>query len=300
MPDNGLVFDIQRYSIHDGPGIRTTVFFKGCPLHCWWCHNPEGISPQKELMYSEYKCMRCSTCAKTCPIGAIEFTDKPLVKRSLCTGCTLCSEACPSGAMKLVGREIDVDDLMKEIKKDVIYYDNSGGGVTFSGGEPLYQHEFLLKALQACKREGIHTVLDTSGYAPQRILVSVMNYVDLFLYDLKLSDSKRHQQYTGVSNRIIKENLNFLTKMRRADDVILRFPAIPGITDTDENVNGLAEFISTLDGISEIDILPFHDVSEKYHRLDKVYRMTTHTSPSKEKLTSIKEKFEKSIPAFVQ
>ncbi|MGB4027921.1 MAG: glycyl-radical enzyme activating protein [Acetomicrobium sp.] len=288
----GLIFDVQRYSIHDGPGIRTTVFFKGCPLRCWWCHNPEGIDSGKELMYFEYKCMRCRDCVKVCPTGAIEFKGKPRIFRPLCTACGNCSDACPAGALKLVGKEYTVEELMKEIEKDVLYFDNSGGGVTFSGGEPLFQADFLLEVLKECKNRYIHKALDTAGFASREVLASAMGYVDLFLYDLKLIDEKQHIKYTGVSNTLIKENLRFLVDSGRAQDVILRFPVIPGITDTSDNVDDMAEFISNLRGLREINLLPFHDVSEKYHRLDREYLMTVRKSPPQEKLLEIKEKFE--------
>jgi len=288
----GLIFDVQRYSIHDGPGIRTTVFFKGCPLRCWWCHNPEGIDSGKELMYFEYKCLHCGTCAHVCPMGAIEFDGIPIIRRSMCIACGSCSAACPSDALKLIGKEYTVGELMKEIERDVLYFDNSGGGVTFSGGEPLYQHEFLLEVLKECKKIDIHRTLDTSGFAPQEVLASVADYVDLFLYDLKLIDEKEHIKYTGVSNAQIKENLRFLVDYGRAKDVIIRFPVIPEITDTADNVEALAEFISSIKGLKEIDLLPFHDISEKYNRLDKDYKMTVHKSPSRERLMEIKRKFE--------
>lgn len=288
----GLIFDVQRYSIHDGPGIRTTVFFKGCPLRCWWCHNPEGIDSGKELMYFEYKCMHCGSCAHVCPMGAIEFDGISIIRRSMCIACGSCSAACPSDALKLIGKEYTVGELMKEIERDVLYFDNSGGGVTFSGGEPLYQHEFLLEVLKECKKIDIHRTLDTSGFAPQEVLASVADYVDLFLYDLKLIDEKEHIKYTGVSNAQIKENLRFLVDHGRDKDVIIRFPVIPEITDTADNVEALAEFISSMKGLKEIDLLPFHDVSEKYNRLDKDYKMTVHKSPSRERLLAIKERFE--------
>lgn len=288
----GLIFDVQRYSIHDGPGIRTTVFFKGCPLRCWWCHNPEGIDSGKELMYFEYKCMHCGSCAHVCPMGAIEFDGIPIIRRSMCIACGSCSAACPSDALKLIGKEYTVGELMKEIERDVLYFDNSGGGITFSGGEPLYQHEFLLEVLKECKKIDIHRTLDTSGFAPQEVLASVVDYVDLFLYDLKLIDEKEHIKYTGVSNAQIKENLRFLVDYGRAKDVIIRFPVIPEITDTADNVEALAEFISSMKGLKEIDLLPFHDISEKYNRLDKDYKMTVHKSPSRERLLAIKERFE--------
>jgi len=243
-------------------------------------------------MYFEYKCMHCGSCAEVCPMGAIEFDESPRVSRHLCIACGNCSAACPSDALRLVGREYTVGELMKEIERDVLYFDNSGGGVTFSGGEPLYQHEFLLEVLKECKKIDIHRTLDTSGFAPQEVLASVADYVDLFLYDLKLIDEKEHIKYTGVSNAQIKENLRFLVNYGRAKDIILRFPVIPGINDTPDNVDDMVEFISSLKGIREVDLLPYHDVSEKYNRLDKDYKMTVHKSPPRERLMEIKRKFE--------
>jgi len=290
----GIIFDIKRYAIYDGPGIRTTVFFKGCPLRCWWCHNPEGQLRTYEIMYFEYKCIHCHTCVHVCPLKAVTFDENEVqhIDREVCTGCGICAEHCPTRALRLVGREITVEELMDEIEKDVQLYDSSGGGVTFSGGEPLFQPQFLKEALKACKERYIHTALDTSGYALRDVLKSVMPYVDLFLYDLKLADDEEHKKYTGVSNKLIKENLKFLVENGRAKDIILRFPVIPGITDTEKNINGLVEFISSLKGISEIDLLSFHDISEKFRRLGKQYKMPTHNAPSEEKLKYIKEKFE--------
>ena len=295
MVNNGLIFDIKRYAIHDGPGIRTTVFLKGCPLKCWWCHNPEGIYRESVLMFFEYKCMKCHTCARVCPIGAITFESEnstPHINRQICNNCGICSSVCPTEALRLVGREITIKELMKEIEKDILFYDNSGGGVTFSGGEPLFQHQFLIEALKECKKRGIHTVLDTSGYAPENVFSSVLDYVDVFLYDLKLADNEEHIIYTGVSNVLIINNLRMLVDTGRGKDVILRFPIIPGITDTEKNIDDLVEFVSSLKSIREIDLLPFHDVSEKYNRLGIEYKMPAQEAPPQEKLQYIKRRFE--------
>ncbi len=294
MTCRGTVFDIKRFAVHDGPGIRTTVFLKGCPLRCWWCHNPEGISAKPDLMYFEIKCIQCKMCVDSCPINAITFEkNAPIIDRQICDYCGKCTEVCPTGALKLIGSEFTVEELIQEIEKDILLYDNSGGGVTFSGGDPLYQHQFLKEVLQECKKKGIHTVLDTSGCAPKEIFFSVAEYVDLFLYDLKLFDTEKHKKYTGVSNHFIKENLKGLTEIGRGKDVILRFPVITGITDTEENISELVEFVSSLKDIKEINLLPFHDVSEKYKRLDLDYKMPVQHAPSKEKLKFIKESFEK-------
>lgn len=295
MENTGYIFDIKRYAVHDGPGIRTTVFLKGCPLKCWWCHNPEGISNKNDLMYFENKCIHCQRCVQICPLGAIDFKNSTLhINRSLCNNCGKCSNACPTGALKSTAREVTVEKLMKEIQKDVLFYDSSEGGVTFSGGEPLFQHSFLREVLEKCKDSYINTALDTSGYASSEIFMSIADYTDVFLYDFKLADDKEHKKYTGVSNKIIKNNLRMLVDEGRAKDIILRFPIIPGITDTKENIEGLIEFILSLkEKFKEINILPFHDVGEKYKRLDKDYKMTVHGAPSREKLENIVERFEK-------
>jgi len=289
----GIIFDIVRYAIHDGPGIRATVFLKGCPLKCWWCHNPEGISSSKDLMYFEYKCIHCKACVNVCPVNAITFEgDRQNIILAACIRCGVCVEDCPTGALKLVGYEINVEELMKEIEKDVLLYDSSGGGITFSGGEPLFQPSFLAEALKKCKRRGIRTALDTSGYTSPNMFEPLAKYVDLFLYDIKLLDDKEHRKYTGVSNKVIRKNLVTLVEGGKGKDVIIRFPVIPEITDTEKNVNEVLRFVSCLKGINDIDLLPFHDVSEKYSRLGKKYEMKIHTAPSEKKLKCIKEKLE--------
>jgi pyruvate formate lyase activating enzyme len=294
MVNSGLIFDIKRFAVHDGPGIRTTVFLKGCPLRCWWCHNPEGISCASEVMFFTYKCIECRTCAGICPTGAVTFENGiHHIDRQKCTACGICSEACPTGALKLVGRMITVEELMQELEKDILLYDNSGGGVTFSGGEPLSQHRFLKEALKECKKRFLHTVLDTSGYAPAEVFSSVLDYVDVFLFDLKLAGDEEHRKYIGVSNVQIKENLQMLADTGRGGDVILRFPVIPGITDTERNIEGLLEFVASLKDIRRIDLLPFHDVSEKYCRLGREYKMPACSAPDAERLNHIKDCFER-------
>jgi len=188
MTNKGFIFDISRFTVHDGPGIRTTVFLKGCPLKCWWCHNPEGISQESVLMFFEFKCIKCNTCLHKCPKDAISFENLRRIDREKCNNCGLCSEHCPTGAIRQVGTSMTVDVLMSQIERDILLYDNSDGGVTFSGGEPLLQHNFLKEVLQECKKKDIHTVLDTSGYSSREVFSSIMNYVDLFLFDLKLAE----------------------------------------------------------------------------------------------------------------
>ncbi len=289
----GTVFDIQRFAIHDGPGIRTLVFMKGCPLRCWWCQNPEGLTASKSLGYFEYRCIQTKKCVGSCPSHALTFDgDRLVVDRAACDACGICVEACPTGALSMAGREVDVDELMGEIERDVLLYDNSGGGVTFSGGEPLFQPVFLRESLMECRRRGIHTALETSGHASPRVFESVVDYVDLFLFDLKLLDDEEHRKYTGVSNKIIKKNLLTLVKKDRGRDVILRHPVITGVNDTEENIEELLGFIRDLGGISAVDLLPYHDVSEKYRRFGQEYKMNVHEAPSEEKLSHFKEKLE--------
>jgi pyruvate formate lyase activating enzyme len=286
-----MIFDIQRFAIHDGPGIRTNVFLKGCPLRCWWCQNPEGISSKPQIMYFEYKCLHCHLCVDLCPLQAIRIDkgDVHIIDRELCDGCGKCSDNCPSNALKLVGREYSVEEVMEEIRKDVTFFDSSGGGVTFTGGEPFFQPLFLKGLLEACKAEGIHTVVETSGFVSREILRKLMQYIDLFYHDIKLFDDESSSLYTGVPSKPILDNMRFLSESKR--NMVIRFPVIPTITDTEENIRGIAGFLSTL-RVEEIHLLPFHDVAEKYARLGMPYKMRVHEAPSRERLKEIKEVFE--------
>jgi pyruvate formate lyase activating enzyme len=267
----GMIFDIRRFSIHDGPGIRTTAFLKGCSLNCRWCHNPESRGVQPELIYRETRCAGCGDCLAACPPAAITWkTDQPVTDGLVCTRCGTCVEACPSGARELVGRSWTVPDVMAQLRRDSAFYESSGGGVTLSGGEPLHQPEFATALLQACKTEGLHTALDTSGFCPWETMEAVCPYVDLFLYDVKLMDDDLHREFTGVSNQLILANLRRLADLGHA--IILRVPLIHGITDGEGNLRAIAELARCLPNIRRVDLLPYHDTARmKYHSLGLGY-----------------------------
>ena len=282
----GTIFNIQRYSIHDGPGIRTTVFLKGCPLNCWWCQNPESQTDKQEMIFWEDRCIGCALCSINCPSGAISMKDgKPVTNRNECIMCGKCSRICPARAREIMGSKVSVDDVIKEVEKDLIFYEESGGGATFSGGEPLSQSEFLGALLDGCKEKKIHTAVDTSGYIPWKILERLNSKIDLFLYDLKIMDDKRHKKYTGVSNNLILENLKKLCLVHH--NIFIRFPIIPGINDDDQNIREMGEFLSSLK-IAQINLLPYHFMGiDKYKRLERIYKLADIHSPSKEKLSDI-------------
>jgi pyruvate formate lyase activating enzyme len=284
----GKIFNIQHYSIHDGPGIRTTVFFKGCPLNCWWCHNPESIEKKSQLIYRNAKCIGCRDCINLCLERALTFGEKGvIINKDLCTLCGLCAEKCPTNALELIGKDSTVKDIMKEIEKDKMFFDESGGGVTFSGGEPLFQPELLISLLDACKNKGIHTALDTSGYARWETLESVAGKVDLFLYDLKHMDNAAHKKYTGVPNTTILENLAKLSKIHQ--NIWIRVPIIPGINDSEENIKSLGEFISSL-MIKKVFLLPYHEIAAaKYELLDKTYLLGEVQPPKEERMEELKK-----------
>ena len=296
MTDNpsGLVFDIQRFAIHDGPGIRTVVFLKQCPLSCWWCHNPEGMSRSRDLMLFGYRCIKCDLCIDACPQRAITSTPEGVViDRALCDRCSKCSEICPADALVTIGKEITAEELLGVIDRDLLLYDTSGGGVTFSGGEPLAQPVFLKESLKRCKAKEIHTAIETSGYTSNEVWASIAKEVNLFLYDLKLIDDDEHQEYCGVSNRSIFDNLGALVEEGRGRDVIIRFPLIPGMTDTERNISALERLLRSLRGVGEIDLLPYHGVGEKYARLGIEYKMKAQVAPSESTVGHIKERLER-------
>jgi pyruvate formate lyase activating enzyme len=265
----GTIFDIMRYCVHDGPGIRTVVFMKGCPLSCPWCHNPEGMEKHVELSFREDRCLRCGDCYEICPNGAIEKRGEEFFPvREKCLQCGECVARCVAEARELVGREVTVGDVMGEILRDRPFYDHSGGGVTFSGGEPLFQHEFLEALLKACRAEGIHTVVETTGFTGWSTLERIAASTDLFLYDLKSMDENAHRHATGVGNRRILENLELLSQGGHA--VIARIPVIPGVNDDAANLAATATFLISRTQVREVHLLPFHRIGrDKSLRLGK-------------------------------
>lgn len=255
--NTGILFDIKKYAIHDGPGIRTTVFFKGCPLRCLWCHNPESWLLEPQIGFRKSRCIRCGRCAQVCPTGAIEFDGKaPFLHTDQCRNLGVCSNHCPSGALETIGKAWSVEEVMRKVRKDLIFYEESGGGVTCSGGEPLMQPEFLLALLDACRREHIPTAVDTTCFAAWPVLEKVAEKADLFLCDLKHTDSEKHELYTGVPNERILENLRRLAKT--AKKIAIRIPIIPGFNSSIEDVSAAADFIESLKMVHEIDLLPYN------------------------------------------
>jgi pyruvate formate lyase activating enzyme len=263
----GVIFDIKKYAIHDGPGIRTTVFFKGCPLACRWCHNPEGITVASQRIYRQERCIGCGECIQICPQKVLTQTAEGVVcDPAKCVGCQTCADHCPSEAIEFVGRKVTVAEVVRQIKKDIAFYDESGGGITLSGGEPLMQPEFLLQLLDACADLDLHRTVDTTGYADAGLLLEVARKTDLFLYDLKLMDAAKHLEFTGVSNERILDNLKLLA--RNEARIQVRVPIIPGINSDAENIDRTAAFVSALPGVEHISILPFHNSARgKYGRI---------------------------------
>lgn len=263
---NGLVFNIQKFSVNDGPGIRTTVFLKGCPLRCAWCHNPEGISPQPEFIVMENRCIHCGTCHDA-------GTESERV------------EACPTGARQRLGREMSVAEVMAEILKDKIFYDESGGGVTFSGGEPLSQPAFVLALLEECRAHGIRTALDTCGFGRTEDLLAMAGLAELVLYDLKLMDEARHRQHCGVSNGLILANLRALAEVHHR--IWIRVPVIPGVNDDAANLTAIAKFAVTLPSVEQVNLLPYHKTGlSKHRRVGYEYAHTDLQPPSAEQMAT--------------
>ncbi len=295
MMKEGRIFDIQHFGVHDGPGIRTLVFMKGCPLRCAWCCNPESHSADSQLRYVNDRCKACHTCVSACIKKAVSpLEDSVSIDFSQCAGCAEkpCIEACNHGALNLAGYAISSGDLLGIISKDVAFYRNSGGGATFTGGEPLSQPEFLAEILDQCKKNDIHTAIETCGYCKRSDLEAIVPLTDLFLFDIKIIDPDKHRQYTGQSNQVILDNLEYLSSTGKR--IIIRFPLIPDITDTPENISGVIELMNRL-GLKDIDLEPYHDLgTPKYAELGKKYPLHGIAGDSgfePDRLSAIREMF---------
>jgi pyruvate formate lyase activating enzyme len=284
----GLIAEIQHYCIQDGPGIRTTVFMKGCPLHCVWCHNPEMIHPKKEVWYNARTCTLCGKCVEDCPTRAIEgYLDNRVIDRVVClasTGCRACVDVCPAGAMEIVGRQVTVDEAVKEVREDALFYQRTGGGTCISGGDPALQAEFTIEFLKQCQDHYIDTAVETSCFATWDVMSEIAQYTDLFLIDIKHMDPTRHKEGTGVSNERILDNIVKLAKMGKK--IRIRLPMIPGFNDSEENLRKTAEFMLA-NNLKYIDLLAFHLTGEyKYRKLGRSYECAEIKEPTAEEMAA--------------
>lgn len=289
-PLTGFVFDIQRFAVHDGGGIRTLVFLKGCPLRCKWCQNPESMSVKPEIMRVPHHCINCIKCATICPEQAITIHEnfKVEIDRDKCTYCGECVSKCYAGAMTIVGRYLTVDEVLDEVERDLSFYRNSNGGVTFSGGEPTLQSEFLISALKEAHKRSLHTAIESCSLCAQDTFAKVLEHTDLLLTDIKHMDSAKHEELTGSPNTQILKNIKMAAEKGQA--IRIRIPLIPGCNDSEENIKATAQFVESLgSSVQGLDILPYHRLGEpKWGQLDREYPLLGVLPPDREHVLSLK------------
>ena len=288
MAIKGNVLKIARFALHDGPGIRTVIFMKGCPLRCGWCSTPESQKLSPEMEYFVNKCLRCARCVDACPAGAISIISGGEVStdRALCINCDFqCAEVCPTGARKIAGEEMTVGQVMAEVERDTIFYANSGGGVTLSGGEPAMQPEFSLAILKACKERDFHTAIETCGYVKWDILDEMLKYLDLVYIDIKHMSPEEHEKLTGKGNELVLENTRRIATNYPDIPLIIRIPVIPGYNDSDENITSTAQFVRQLNGDHKIELLPYHKLGvSQYRVLARDYPLPDLEPPPEERM----------------
>ena len=293
MERRAMIFNIQKYSLYDGPGVRTIVFFKGCPLRCKWCSNPEGLDRKFQVMFKQSACENCGACVDVCPVNIHSLIDgqHKVSREKDCIGCRKCVEACPKLALEISGQYRTISELLEAVKEDESFYDMSGGGVTLSGGECTSQPEAAKSLLMACKDYGINTAIETCGYSNTEKFLEIAEYVDTFLFDIKHMNSKKHNELTGCSNEIILHNLQEILKKRHK--VVIRMPLLKGINDSEEEINEIVEFLKPykdFPNFEGVNLLPYHKLGvNKYRQMDLEYQIEGDPSLTSEDLTRIEQ-----------